>query len=135
DYSEMRINVVNFGFYILKLNPCDITWFKTNTNNFTTKLFVHVKCLVIYFVNIGFCILKLNPCDTTWFKTNTNSFTMQTVKVFAHVECLVIYFGKNKDFYVTLPLLVQMTQFFFQYALLICGIILKGQQMYININK
>ncbi|KIK06314.1 hypothetical protein K443DRAFT_89399, partial [Laccaria amethystina LaAM-08-1] len=81
------------------------------------------------------CILKLNPCDITWFKINTNSFTTQGVKLFAHVECLVIYFGRNKDFYVALPFLVQMTQFFFQYALLMCGIILKGQYIYINTNK
>ncbi|KIJ91452.1 hypothetical protein K443DRAFT_114998, partial [Laccaria amethystina LaAM-08-1] len=65
--------------------------------------------------NFGFCTLKLNPRDIRCFKTNTNSFTMHMVKLFAHVEGLVIYFGRDKNFYVALPLLAQMTQFF-------CGI-------------
>jgi hypothetical protein len=38
---------------------------------------------------------------------------------------LVITFGLYKDFYVALLILVQMTWFFLQYALLICRIILK----------
>jgi hypothetical protein len=50
---------------------------------------------------------------------------MHMVKLFAHVEGLVIYFGRDKNFYVALPLLAQMTQFFLWYTLLICRIILR----------
>ena len=40
---------------------------------------------------------------------------------------LVIIFSENKDFYVALPILVQMTQFFLHHVLLTCKIIVKWQ--------